>query len=214
MLLGTATAGATVSVINLNFLPEYIYFACAADPTGLRIDIEGDGNLVNLDAAGLAAMAALNMPGRVATGYMLQLSDGLVQNKVVTITFTNTAGNAATPIWGRSKHKVGVVYVQMISQACLANSGKEFTKFAYLALPAAVTLTDMILIEYSDGLQQRVDAVEIHADNSIYQNNVPAAVQGINNSAKRISKVSFQPALAQNAYVVRLQPVGVMNATF
>jgi len=213
MLLGTATAGAAQTVITLNFLPEYLLFnaTTANAPSLLRIDIEGDGNLVNLDAAGLNALCAINMPGRVPFNYMLQLADGLVANKVVTITITNVVGNPAIPLWGRSKHKSGTTYLQMMQFACVANTGREFTKFSYLALPAAVTVNDLILVDYRDGLTQRIDAVEMQADNMLYQNTVVATVQGINNTESRIAKVTFQPVLAQNAYVMRMQPVGAIS---
>lgn len=208
MLIGTATAGATVTVINLNYLPQFLYWNQAAGFAAMRIDVEGDGTIVNLVTAGLDAIAALNMPGRVATGYYLQLADGLVKNKVVTMTITNVGGAPAIPIWGLSLKNNGIAYVQSLTEACLANSGREFTKFAYLAMPAIVTATDIVIVEYIDGLVQRLDQVEVQAWNALYQNDVPATVSGINNSQQRISKVQFTPAVAQNVIVVRLSSVG------
>jgi hypothetical protein len=213
MFIFQAAAGAVQTVFTLQYLPELLYWNSAVPFTNMRIDVEGDGTILQLDAAGLDAIAALNMPGRVAAGYFIQLADGIVKNKVVTITILNVAANPAINIWGRSKHNQGLVYVISKTEACIANAGREFAKFAYLAMPAAVTVTDIITVEYSDGLTQRLDAIEIQADNALYQNDVPATVQGINNSAKRINKVSFQPAVAQNVYIVKLAPVGNVPAT-
>lgn len=212
MLLFTAAAGAVQTVYSMNWLPEYITWTQAAGFGSLRIDIEGDGQLVNLDTAGLNNLRTLNMPSDQATVYTLQLSDGFIANKTVTFTVLNVGGAPAINIYGRSKHNKGLTYVQYMTQACQANTGKNFAKFSYLGLPA-IGATDYLSVNYADGLVQRLDPLEAQWDNALYQNDTAAAVVGINNVAKRIASVDFQPVLLQNVYIVRLQPVGAISAT-
>jgi len=208
MLYGVAATGVgQVTVITQNYLPQFLYWANGTVLQGIRVDIQGDGNLVNLDAAGINNLRTMNMPGRFANGYYLQLSDGEVQGKVVTVTITNGVA-ANINIWGFSHSKKGVVYVRSLINACIAAGTTIFKQFRFLGLANSTTVNDIINITYADGHVQQMDPVELAAEAAFYQNDVVAATQGINNRHKKVSQVKFYSAAAQNVYVVDLVAIG------
>jgi len=208
MQIGTIAAGVgTVTTIPLTWLPEYLLWNNAVSLVGLRIIVQGDGVIVDLDTAGINGLKALGMIGRVANDFLLKVSDGIIAGKNVQIIATNGVA-AAIPLWGFSLHNRGQAYLQSIQQITLAASGAIFDNFVYLSLANAVTATDIINVEFVDGLVQQFDAVELNSYNGFYQNDLTAAVIGFNNANKRIKKVQFTPAIAQNVYAVRWAGVG------
>jgi hypothetical protein len=201
MKLGTIAAGVgAATTITQQFVPQFLYWNNATVLQSIRVTINVDGNIVNLDSAGINQMRALFQIGRVANGYFLQLADGEILNKTMVIQATNGVA-AAIDVYGFSFRKSGIVYMRNLIQSCIANSGILFTKFAFLGIPNAVTATDIITVNFNDGLTIQMDAVEAQAVMSFSQSDTGATSVGFDNRAKKIESIRFTPALAQNVYV-------------
>jgi len=157
MIIGTILAS-TTGTINLTYLPEFLFFDAPTTPTMLRVTVLGDGVICDLDANGLNAINGIDIVARVATGFLLRLSNGLIAGRNVEIVIANTVA-ANLPIHGFSTAK-GSFYVQYLRQIVLANSGQTFRDFSLLALPA-IAPSDTVDINYQDGTSQRFVAVEL-----------------------------------------------------
>lgn len=207
MLLGQIAAGiGTATTINLTYVPQYLYWANATTLQALRVIIEGDGTIVDLDTAGINALKCVMMPGRQTNGFYMPLSNGFIPAKNVAIIATNGVA-AAIDLYGFSIDKPANRYIQSVMQNVLANSGISVSNFITLALPNAVTATDIINVEYANGLVQRYDAVDLLAQNAFYQNDITNSIS-VNNFRQNVRRVDFTPALAQNVYKMSAKLVG------
>lgn len=205
MKIGTTGAvAATAYPFNLTFLPQYLFFVAAAAPTALKVSIFGDGVITDLDAAGVLAVQGIRLNGRVTNGYLIPLANGLIKNKNVEIIYT-TGGAVAIDLYGISL-KNGNAYIQCLRQTALANSGVTIDKFAFLGLGNGAT-GDIININYSDGLSQKVAFEELKATLALYCNDVNNMI-GIDNVDAEISSVSFVPAATQIIHLVKYAIVG------
>lgn len=207
MLIGQAAAGVgTATTIDLTYMPQVLYWANATTPQALRVIVEGDGTILDLDTAGLNALKCVSQPGRAANGFYISLANGFVPSKNTQIIFTNGVA-AAIDLYGYSLMKPATKYVQSVQQNVLANSGIVVSNFMVLALPNAVTATDIINVEYVNGHVQRYDAVDLAAMNAVYQNDLTNAIL-VNNLRQNVRRVDFTPALAQNVYKVQAKLIG------
>jgi hypothetical protein len=102
MKIGTIATGAAVeTTINLNYVPQYIYYVAATQLSSIRVTVEGDGTILDLDTTGLTAVGSITRFGTVANAYLIPLADGLVKNKVTQLTFTNSAAQTPDVFAGR-----------------------------------------------------------------------------------------------------------------
>ncbi len=209
MFLGQIAAGVgTATNIPLTFVPQYLYWNNATTLQAIRVMVEGDGVIVDLDTAGIDAFAATAQPGRVANGFYLPLSNGFIPGKNVTIIATNGVA-AAIDLYGFSLDKPATRYIQSLMQNVLANSGISVSDFMMVGLPNAITVTDFINIEFQNGLVQRFDVVDLLAMNGFYQNSLVAAqTYLVNNLRGNVKRLDFTPALAQNIYKMSAKLVG------
>ncbi len=197
MLIGTMAASVN-TVINLTWLPENLYFVSTAPPSALRVTVLGEGVIMDLDAAGILALANIRCVSRVLNAFLLNLSDGLIKNKNVEISFFNTTA-VAIPLFGFSE-RIGGVFVQSIRQAVLANSGAVFSDFALIALPN-LGANDTVDVFYHNGLNQRLLRDELAALNQRLQNNNGSFI--FDNLDGNVTSLTVIPTAAQTAYVVR-----------
>jgi hypothetical protein len=200
--LGTLTTGSgVVSTFNTTYLPKTVFYTAATQLTGLKITVQGDGVVFDSDAPGLSSAGVLRQFGQVTNSFCITLSNGFIPGKNVIWEFTNSA--AQTPVvYVSSDEKAGApMYLQMLRQAVLANSGQNFTDFATLALPS-LGATDIVNILYNDGTQQQFNRVELQAYLTFTQN-VNASLYTIDNFAGRIKLVNVIAGSAQTAYVQR-----------
>lgn len=207
MLIGTIVTGVgVVTTITLQYCPEYIHWVNATVPQAIRVIVAGDGVICDLDAAGIDGINRQYFAGTVANGYSVRLANGVVTNKVTQIIVTNGVA-ANINLFGFSTGK-GSQYLQSLQQAAVAPSGATFQNFMYLSLANAVTATDIINVEFTDGTVQQFDALEARMINAFWQNNVAATVCGFNNSSGGIKRLQFTPAVTQNVYLQRWAMVG------
>jgi len=208
-LIGTALASAT-TVIPITYLPQFIGFTITTVPTSLLINVNGDGIVFNLDGNGLTAMNGIRQIGQVANEYIFQLADGLVKNKVGTITVANAAASAFN-IYGWSPVNTARNYFVYTTQNVLASSGATFSRFAYMGFPAAGA-NDSFIINYNDGGSDNVSRNEL-TYNIPYVQDRESSVYNIDNiNPARINQVIFVPVSAQNVYQMNYQSVSVQAA--
>jgi len=190
MKLGTLTTGDTVeTTIRLNFLPQWINYVAATALKGLRVIVQGDGVICDLDENGIKGVSGIRRYGAVANSYMIPLSDGLIPGKVVDLVFTNSA--AQTPdIYGFST-STGSHYVVSQRQTVLAASGITINNFAHLAIIANAT-TDRITIGFKDGTLQEFVSEELKNWYTLYSNETDSYC--IDNIEGNIDYVRIIPA--------------------
>lgn len=212
-LLGTI-GGAATNTINVQYVPQFLLIrgTAGADLTGditIQIDVQGDGTIMNLDAAGFDAMSNINKFFQAAAdintvGRQFQLADGLVNAKSVSITIAN-ADAAAVDVYGLSKQKVATFYCTYMTTLVNANSGADFSKFAYLAIPGALA-ADRFTLVYNDGTNNAGATLnELRADNNYYQ--TPLVVAYNNIAPARIRTLSVIPSTNRNVYMMKYQPI-------
>lgn len=215
VLLGTLTTGAAVvTTFNTTYVPKFVSYVAATQLTGLKITVQGDGVIFDSDANGLDSAGVIRQFGQLSNQFQITLSNGLISGKNVIWEFTNSAAQTPsiyvssdeTPAPGRA------MYLQLLRQAVLANSGQNFTDFATLAFPSAAS-GDVINILYNDGTQQQFNRAELLAYLQFTQNVVTSRYT-IDNFAGRIKTVNILAGSAQTAYVQRWVPAvkgGMVN---
>jgi len=204
-LLGTIAGGVGVSTtIQLTYLPQYLGFFVAINPTSIRINVLGDGVTMDLDTAGIVQMNGWETLGLQATQVVLPLADGLVKGKNVEITIVNN-GVPAFNIHGWSKLASKNYFIYQ-RQTILANSGVDFSNFALLAVTAPGAL-DIFNLTYRSGIvEANATLNEVQFDVSYFQNNVGVFL--INNIDQILSGVNIIPSAQRVAYLMKFEPIG------
>lgn len=205
--LGSVTAGVgVVTPINQQYVPQFIFFTVATSPD-INIRVSGDGVIFDAVGAFVNQVATIRQYGRTANFYLIQLAEGLIDGKVVTFTFTNQDASGFTVYADsqRTPAKNSNKYIVTATQNCLANSGADFTDFAFLIFTNAGA-TDRWVIWYQDGTQQIFDSRdELRAFLQLTQNSISASAYCIDNVDGEIRKVQFIPAASQNVCVLFYQ---------
>lgn len=215
VLLGTLTTGAgVVTVFNTTYVPKYFFYTAGTQLQGVKITVQGDGVIFDSDAAGLTHVGTNRLFGQITNGFFFRIANGFIPNKNVIWEFTNSA--AQTPqvfVSSDEQPVVGAMYLQLLRQAILANSGINFNDFATLSMPS-LSANDTVNVLYSDGTQQQLNRVDIQAMLQLTQNVVNTPIYLIDNFAGRIKLVNVIAGAAQTAYVQRWVPViggGMVN---
>lgn len=202
--LGTLTTGAAVvSTFNSTYVPKYFFYVAATQLTGVKITVQGDGVIFDSDTNGLTHCGTNRLFGQVTNGYYFRISNGFIKGKNVIWEFTNSA--AQTPVVyvdsDETPPEGAAMYLQLLRQAVLANSGQNFEDFATLSFPS-LGATDVVNMLFNDGTQQQFNRADIQAILQLTQNIVNTPIYLIDNFAGRAKMVNILGA-AQTAYVQR-----------
>jgi len=205
-----AMAGAATTTLQIQYVPEYITFISALPPTALKVEVLGDGTIMNLDVIGVDVMNNIGNLGTQANRYLFQLGNGLITGKTVEITMAN-ANAGALDVYGLSPDGAGDAYAVYQKNTILANSGKDLIDFAAIGI-AAPTVNDIFIIEYEDGTQDKLSIEEIDAYQTLQQNFDPSAAGLIiNNTEQQYSKVNITPDTNRGVYVLDFQSAGQID---
>lgn len=200
-------AASTTTTLQIQYVPEFITFEAATVPTALKVEVLGEGTLMNLDAAGCDIMNDINALGTQANRYTFQLADGLVKGKTVEITMTNAVA-AAVSVYGFSPDGLASLFAIYQKNTILADSGKDLSKFAVLGFDSP-TADDIFIMEMTDGTQDKLSIEEIDAYQTQQQNYDPSAAGLIiNNTEQNYRKVNITPSTNRVVYVLNFQPIG------
>lgn len=219
MLLAQIPA-TTQSTFNTTFVPQFILLrgvngqALAGDLT-ISVNVQGDGVIMNLDPDGVDAMSNINQflssASRDTVGRVFQMAEGLVNGKNTFWTIDNQDA-AAVNVYGWSKQKLATFWLTYLTQLNLANSGTDYTKFAYIAIPGA-TAADNFSVLYNDGtMNANITLRELAADNAYFQSTDQFALNNINPA--RVKLFTYIPsATNRNAYILKYQSItGAVDA--
>lgn len=196
MKVGTLTTGAAVvTTIDLQFCPEKLAYVAATQLTALKVEVLGEGVIVDLDATGLTAQGRHRLVGFPTNGYVIDVADGIITGKNTRLTFTNSA--AQTPDVFALGDNNGGIYVRTNKATVLLNNNTMFSKFAALFLPS-LAAGDKVTVTYEDGLTQIWDRDDIMAYSGYYQQ---TAAYVIDNLDGRIKTAQVLVAATQTVYV-------------
>jgi hypothetical protein len=208
-LWGSVAASVSGS-FNITYVPQYIGFSISSAPTSFQINVQGDGVIFNLDAAGVTAMRNIRNVATQTNMYIFQLANGLINGKNGTVTITNAAASQLT-IYGWSKEQ-GNFYMTYLTQQALAASGVNFKKFAYAAFPSAAA-ADLFTLTYNDGSSQVSQRDDLNFALQYTQNDVTSKYNIDNIAPASLDTVSFNPVAAQNVYIMKYQSAsGVVDS--
>jgi hypothetical protein len=199
-LLGSITASTTTQ-FNLSFVPQNIILANITTVTRVRVTALGKGIILDLDAAGLAALKNMRQQGPVTGTAEFLLANGVVKATNCTIEITNGATVSTLYYNSLADSKDATVYVVSKIQTIFANSLTKFEKFAVLALPSFGT-SDYANLEFNDGLVSRVDQPELRTILAKFQtveNNINDLK--IDNLDAWIKSAELQTTTQQSVYV-------------
>lgn len=212
--LGILTTGAAVvSQLNSTYLPEFFSYTAATQLTGVKITVQGEGVIFDSDANGLTHCGVNRVIGQTTNSYIFRIANGLITGKNVIWEFTNSAAQTPT-IYLDNWEKAGVanprigkppadrMYMQLVRQAILANSGQEFSDFATLSLPS-MSATDYVTVLYNDGTNQQYNRQDLLTKLGYSQNVVNTPIYQIDNYLGTIVKVVVQAGVAQTGYIQR-----------
>lgn len=197
--LFTVGAGATVTQI-IQYLPQYLTFNTGAQPAPslLQVDINGRGLITNLDQDGINNLNKLGKVGNQTGLYQIALANGTWKSQNGTITITNPGVNPID-IFGAGERDADTIVMNQINTV-LANTGFEFTKFAYLLIPG-MAATDKITIDY---LQEngKVFTQDYNRDELLARslNDQDEPVYLVDNFLANIKSVRFTPVADRKVY--------------
>jgi hypothetical protein len=204
MKVGTLTTGDTVvSTFDLQYVPQYLYYIAATQLTGIKVTIQDDGVLLDLDATGLSALSGIRRYGRVTNDYLIPLADGQINNKLVEIVCTNSA--AQTPDLYAFSMQKGLVYIATRRQKVLASSGVTLRQFGHLGF-STVADTDEVTIRFVDGHVQKMLGAELKAWYTLMSNETDSYV--IDNLNGLIDYINVIPAADRTLYVTKYLQIG------
>lgn len=203
MKIGQLAASATTT-ITLTWLPQFIYMVLSTVATAFKVTVFGDGVISDLDGDGLDTFGQQRLIGQETNAYTIALANGIVINRNVEMVITNAVA-ATVDVYGIVRED-GDVYVQTLRQQVMANSGADFTDFAYLGFPSAAD-GDVFTVTFEDETVHTFNRLELTAMMQMTQNVITGRFD-IDNLDGEIKKVNFIPAAAQTVYMQRFVPVG------
>jgi len=143
MKLGEIPAASTAT-IKVPFVPEILVIVAAVltGVTSCRVNVFGEGVLLDLPNAGLAALDAMGQVGEDTAAYVIPLANGKWLNKDMEITIANAQAAAVVSVYGFGTRK-GTMFIKSVAESYLANNALEVSKFLFLSAPA-IAANDMI----------------------------------------------------------------------
>jgi hypothetical protein len=215
MLIGTAAASTTTQ-FNLAYIPQYLDITNIATVTRLRVTALGDGIILDLDAAGLAALRNTRFQSTLATTVLNRffLANGIVKGRNCLIEVTNGATVSAVYASAQGDEGEGTLYYQSVIQKVFGNTGTTFKRFGVLSMPS-LALADYVQIEYNDGANVRMDQAELRGLIAQYQS-LDGNVNDfkIDNLDSIIQSVTVYCAADQQVYVQKYLAVAPIEGRF
>lgn len=219
-IIGVVGSGVGV-VTNLptqNYVPQFLYFEIATVPQQIKVNVNGDGLILDLDAAGLSAMRNIRSNGSPTNGYLLQLGNGLVKNKNLDIQVTNGVAAAFT-VYAINGNEVVDRPVYMVTTGITINASQSFdlSQFTYSAIPSMAASDILNLIGNKRTLGGRVTGGRFSTKQELEtlrgllqltENNSTASKIAIDNYDGTWQGLNFTPNAQQRIYVQRPIEVG------
>lgn len=214
--------GINTNLPALTYVPQFLYFEIATTPQAIKVNVNGDGLVLDLDTAGINAMSNIRSNGRPTNGFLLQLSNGLVKGKNVDISVTNGVAAAFT-VYAINANEVVDVPAYMVTTGIQINASQSFDlgNFSYCAIPSFVAADILNLF----GAKRNIQGMpvgqafstkqEVETLRGILQltENMTTAKNAIDNFDGTWLQLNFTPNAAQKIYVQRPIEVGKFSPT-
>lgn len=210
--IGTVAAGVGVStILPIQYnIPQALYFEIPTTPQAIKININGETVLMDLDTAGINVLKNVASNGSPTNGFFLMLATGFIPNKNVEITIINNVATAFDVFEVKDKWAPvynGVKYaVQSLGVSLNASQNFDISDFYYLGIPSLVTL-DVFNWSTRDGITNRQEPETIRGYLQYFENNNGNKL-ALDNRDGRFIKANLQPNAAQKIYYSRLITVG------
>ncbi len=209
--------GTTTNLPTLSYCPQFLYFEIATTPQAIKVNVNGDGLVMDLDTAGIVAMSNIRSNGRPTNGFLLQLANGLVKGKNVDISVTNGVASAFT-VFAINANEVVDVPAYMVTTGIQINASQSFdlSNFSYTAIPSFVAADILNLF----GSKRTIQGMpvgqafstkqEVETLRAILQltENVSTSKNAIDNFDGTWIQLNFTPNATQKIYVQRPIEVG------
>ncbi len=219
MNLGTISSGVG-QVTNINSYkgcPQFLVFEIGTTPQSIKVTVNGRLTIVDLNTAGINALANPRVSGRAANSFIIPIANGLITDVTLDIQVTNNVASTFD-LFGITKNFAPVdapgFYVSK-SQSLNAGTVVEFTNFTYLALPS-IAASDFVQIvgnkrswsgEVAGGQwSTRNEPAGLRALLSQYETQAVSAKNAIDNYNNEYEAVYFTPGASQTVFVQRLVP--------
>lgn len=195
-LYQAAGGAATPFSFQITFMPEWLIWSNSVALTSIKVEDQGQGTVLDLDATGIAALQNFMFEGTTASEVMVQLADGIILNRNVTISGVTSA--AGTINFFGSGDRRGTCFLKTTKAAILANNPTLFNKFTAIFVPS-MAAGDKAIVDYNSGHTQIFELEELKQLTGHFQNVVGAI---INNVQSYIKDVTMLVTTQQTAYIV------------
>jgi len=209
--VGTSTSIPTISTVH-----QFLYFEIATTPQSIKVNVNGDTMICDLDTNGINAMSNIRSNGKFTNGFLLQLATGIVTGVNVDITVVNNVASAFN-VFGFSRRRSmpgEEAYVQNLGINLNASQSFDVTNFTYFAAPSLASAD--ILNIYSEGrkanrsrsfsVKQELETVR--GTLQLYENQATALKVAFDNLDQDIDRINIIPVAAQKIYVQRIVGTG------
>lgn len=185
MKIGTVAGGVgIVTTIDVTWLPEFFFYNPPSTPSSFKLEILGEGVMIDLEGAGQNILKDWRKMNSAADLFYIPAADGIIKGKQIQLTVVSSHATAFD-IYG-SGDNAGTGFMQTMQQTILANSGTEFTKFAALFLPN-LAATDSVTITYEDDLVQIWNLLDLEGFSSNYQVETHAQVDNLEGTIRNLN---------------------------
>lgn len=212
--IGTSTAIPTITTVH-----QFLYFEIATTPQSVKVNVNGDTLICDLDTAGLNVMKNIRSNGTFTNGFLIQLATGMITGKNVDITVVN---NVASPfnVYGFNRRRLADGYEQYIQTLGInlnASQSFDVTNFIYFGAPSLAS-ADIVNI-YSLGeptspqptqqFSAKQELESLRGVLQLYENQASSLKSAaVDNYDQDLDRINIIPVAAQKIYVQRVISVG------
>lgn len=218
-LLGVIASGiaTTTQVPTFSTVHQFLYFEIATTPQSIKVNVNGDTLITDLDTAGLNVLKNIRSNGPYTNAFLIQMATGMITGVNVDVTVVNNVASAFN-IYGMNRRRQisgTEQYVQSLGINLNAGQSFDIVNFIYCGLPSAAS-ADIINI-YGRGNRQvqtrefsaKQELETIRGILQLYENQASALKScAFDNYDGDITRINFIPVASQKIYIQRVVPVG------
>jgi len=215
--VGTPTAIPTITTLH-----QFMYFEIATTPQSIKVNVNGDTLIMDLDTAGLNVMKNIRSNGTFTNGFLLQMATGMITGVNVDVTVVN---NVASPFnvfgWNRRRMAQGYnQFVQTLGINLNASQSFDITNFIYFGAPslASADILNIYRNTATPGNRGLNPTIPFSAKQELetfrgvlqlYENQSTGLKSAaFDNYDRDIDRINLIPVAAQKIYIQRIVPAG------
>lgn len=215
--IGTSTAIPTITTVH-----QFIYFEIATTPQSIKVNVNGDTLIMDLDTAGINVIKNIRSNGTFTNGFLFQMATGMISGVNVDITVVNNVA-AAFNVFGFNRRRMAQgynQYVQTLGINLNASQSFDVTNFIYFGAPsmASADILNIYRNQSTSGGPGRNPTIPFSAKQELetfrgtlqlFENQSTALKSAaFDNYDRDIDRINFIPVAAQKIYIQRIVPAG------